>query len=128
MVNRSIYEGGRDLAREIAQSAALRCVPAGAKKIEMLFAQLRRTLGLGRLRYESPAVQKDEFLLAATARNLRKLASCSRFLSPLRVEESYLSFGGRTDFSQADFFNSMNSSRACGRGKSPAEATAKLRA
>ena len=40
----------------------------------MLFAHLKRILGLGRLRLRGPSGAKDEFLLAATAQNLRKLA------------------------------------------------------
>ena len=45
------------------------------KKVEMLFAHLKRILGLGRLRLRGPNGAKDEFLLAATAQNLRKLAT-----------------------------------------------------
>ena len=44
------------------------------KKIEMLFAHLKRILRLGRLRLRGPSGARDEFLLAATAQNLRKLA------------------------------------------------------
>ena len=44
------------------------------KKIEMLFAHLKRILKLGRLRLRGPTGASDEFLLAATAQNLRKLA------------------------------------------------------
>jgi hypothetical protein len=44
------------------------------KKVEMLFAHLKRILRLGRLRLRGPNGAKDEFLLAATAQNLRKLA------------------------------------------------------
>jgi len=40
----------------------------------MLFAHLKRILRLGRLRLRGPASARDEFLLAATAQNLRKLA------------------------------------------------------
>jgi hypothetical protein len=40
----------------------------------MLFAHLKRILRLGRLRLRGPSGAKDEFLLAATAQNLRKLA------------------------------------------------------
>jgi hypothetical protein len=38
----------------------------------MLFAHLKRILGLGKLRLRGPSGAKDEFLLAATAQNLRK--------------------------------------------------------
>ena len=44
------------------------------KKVEMLFAHLKRILRLDRLRLRGPNGARDEFLLAATARNLRKLA------------------------------------------------------
>ncbi len=44
------------------------------KKVEMLFAHLKRILRLGRLRLRGPCGARDEFLLAATAQNLRKLA------------------------------------------------------
>jgi hypothetical protein len=40
----------------------------------MLFAQLKRILRLGRLRLRGPSGAKDEFVLAATAQNLRKVA------------------------------------------------------
>ena len=44
------------------------------KKVEMLFAHLKRILKLGRLRLRGPRGAQDEFLLAATAQNLRRLA------------------------------------------------------
>jgi hypothetical protein len=53
------------------------------KKIEMLFAHLKRIIGLRRLRLRGPTGAKDEFLLAATAQNLRKLA---KLIVPTRTE------------------------------------------
>ena len=44
------------------------------KKIEMLFAHLKRILRLDRLRLRGPTGAHDEFTLAAAAQNLRKLA------------------------------------------------------
>nr|WP_281269509.1 transposase [Rhodovulum viride] len=44
------------------------------KKVEMLFAHLKRILGLTRLRLRGPNGAKDGFLLTAIAQNLRKLA------------------------------------------------------
>ena len=44
------------------------------KKVEMLFAHLKRILNLTRLRLRGPNGAKDDFLLAAIAQNLRKLA------------------------------------------------------
>ena len=40
----------------------------------MLFAHLKRILRLDRLRLRGPCGARDEFLLAATAQNLRKMA------------------------------------------------------
>lgn len=44
------------------------------KKVEMLFAHLKRILKLDRLRLRGPNGARDEFLLPAAAQNLRKLA------------------------------------------------------
>jgi transposase len=73
-VPRSIHEGARDIARQIAKSWEGRTSRRLRKKVEMLFAHLKRILNLGRLRLRGPNGARDEFLLAATAQNLRKLA------------------------------------------------------
>jgi transposase len=73
-VQRSIHEGARDLAREIAKTEAYRTSRCQRKKVEMLFAHLKRILKLDRLRLRGPNGARDEFHLAATAQNLRKLA------------------------------------------------------
>ncbi|HEY0848284.1 MAG TPA: IS1182 family transposase [Bradyrhizobium sp.] len=73
-VPRSIYEGARDMAREIARSWEGRTSRRLRKKIEMLFAHLKRILKLDRLRLRGPNGARDEFTLAATAQNLRKMA------------------------------------------------------
>jgi transposase len=73
-VQRSIYEGARDMARQIASSWEGRTSRRLRKKVEMLFAHLKRILKLDRLRLRGPNGARDEFLLAATAQNLRKLA------------------------------------------------------
>ena len=73
-VTRSIYESARDYARDIAKTDAYVTSRRERKKVEMLFAHLKRILKLDRLRLRGPNGAKDEFLLAATAQNLRKLA------------------------------------------------------
>src|SRR5579859_2935070 len=73
-VPRSIYEGARDMARQIAKSREGRTSRRLRKKVEMLFAHLKRILKLDRLRLQGPNGARDEFLLAATAQKLRKLA------------------------------------------------------
>ncbi len=52
------------------------------KKIEMLFAHLKRILKLDRLRLRGPNGARDEFILAATAQNLRKMAKLISMLRP----------------------------------------------
>lgn len=73
-VTRSIFEPSRDRARAIAQTPDYAISCKLRKKVEMLFAHLKRILGLNRLRLRGPSGARDEFHLAATAQNLRKLA------------------------------------------------------
>lgn len=73
-VPRSIHEGTRDLARAIAATDAYAASWRERKKVEMLFAHLKRILRLDRLRLRGPQGARDEFHLAAAAQNLRKLA------------------------------------------------------
>jgi transposase len=73
-VTRSIHEGARDLARDIATTDAYLVSRRQQKKVEMLFAHLKRILKLDRLRLRGPNGARDEFHLAAAAQNLRKMA------------------------------------------------------
>jgi hypothetical protein len=73
-VTRSIHEKARVVAREIANTDAYVRSRRERKKIEMLFAHLKRILRLDRLGLRGPLGARDEFLLAATVQNLRKLA------------------------------------------------------
>jgi transposase len=73
-VVRSIHEGARDLVRDLAKTDAYLTSRRERKKVEMLFAHLKRILKLDRLRLRGPCGARDEFLLAATAQNLRKMA------------------------------------------------------
>jgi transposase len=71
---RSIHEHARDRARDITKTDAYVTASYARKKVEMLFAHLKRILKLDRLRLRGPNGAKDEFLMAATAQNLRRLA------------------------------------------------------
>ena len=73
-ITREENEDARDIARSIAKAPQYKVSEKLRKKVEMLFAHLKRILGLGRLRLRGPCGANDEFLLAATAQNLRKLA------------------------------------------------------
>ena len=82
-MTRSIYEGARDFARDIAKTNAYAASRRQRKKAEMLFARLKPILRLDRLRLRSPNGARDEFLLAAAAQNRIKLAKLIRALAPL---------------------------------------------
>ena len=69
--------------RAIAKTEAHAISCRERKKVEMLFAHLKRILRLGRLRRRGPNGAKDEFLLAATAQNLRKLAKLIPLPAPI---------------------------------------------
>lgn len=84
-VPRSIYEGARDMARQIARSWEGRTSRRLRKKIEMLFAHLNRILKLDRLHLRRPNGARDEFTLAATAQNLRKMAKLIPMPNPTRA-------------------------------------------
>jgi transposase len=73
-IPRDIDEDARDFVRSLASTPAFEQSRRERKRIEMLFAHLKRILKLGRLRLRGPRGAQDEFLLAATAQNLRKLA------------------------------------------------------
>jgi transposase len=73
-IPRSIYEAARDVARSLFGTEAYAQSRRDRKKVEMQFAHLKRILRLNRLRLRGPRGARDEFLLAATAQNLRKLA------------------------------------------------------
>lgn len=73
-IARSIHEDARDVARAISTTDAYAQSRKDRKKVEMLFAHLKRILKLDKLRLRGFSGAKDELLLAATAQNLRRMA------------------------------------------------------
>ena len=73
-VVRSIYEPARDVARAVAKTSAYRKTRRQRKQVEMLFAHMKRILKMDRLRLRGLSGARDEFLLTATAQNLRRMA------------------------------------------------------
>src|SRR5215831_454870 len=78
-IARSIHESAREVARDIAKTKAYQQSRKDRKKVEILFAHLKRILKLGRLRLRGLSGARDEFLLSAAAQNLRRMA---RWLFP----------------------------------------------
>ena len=86
-IARSIHEDARDVARAIAMTDAYEQSGKDRKKVEMLFAHLKRILKLDKLRLRGFSGAKDEFLLAATAQNLRRMA---KWLMPTAPEANLI--------------------------------------
>lgn len=82
-IARSIHEDARDVARRIYTTPEYQRSRCERKKVEMLFAHLKRILKLDKLRLRGPSGAQDEFLLAATAQNLRRMA---KWLTPVTQE------------------------------------------
>jgi len=74
MVTRNIHGDDREHVRQLVGTPAFKTSARERRKVEMLFAHLKRNLGLRRLRLRGLTGASDEFLLAATAQNLRRLA------------------------------------------------------
>ena len=79
-IARSVHESARDVARDVAKTSAYKQSRKDRKKVEMLFAHLKRILKLDRLRLRGLSGARDEFLLAAAAQNLRRMA---KWLMPI---------------------------------------------
>ncbi|CAB3810079.1 IS1182 family transposase ISCfr1 [Paraburkholderia fynbosensis] len=73
-IARIIHEAVRDKTRRIANTPEYNQSCRERKKVEMLFAHLKRILKLDRLRLRGPSGAHDGFLMAATAQNLRRMA------------------------------------------------------
>ncbi len=73
-VMRSVHEAARDVARDIRKTDAYMTSFIQRRKVEMLFAHLKRYIGVPMMRLRGPKGAYEQFQLAATAQNLRKLA------------------------------------------------------
>ena len=72
--SRAASKEARDVARALAKTKAFEQSCRERKRVEMLFAHLKRILRLARLRLRGPHGAQFEFTLAAVAQNLRRLA------------------------------------------------------
>jgi transposase len=84
-VTRDVHEDARDVARALSKTEAFEQSRRDRKRVEMLFAHLKRILHLGRLRLRGPYGAQDEFTLAAIAQNLRRLAKLAARPPPTAV-------------------------------------------
>ena len=72
-IARSIHERARDVARNIAETPQYQRSRCERKKVEVLFAHLKRILRVDRLRLRGLSGASDEFTLAAAVQNLRRM-------------------------------------------------------
>jgi transposase len=86
-ITHSIFEPARNVAREISKTDAYKQSRKDRKKVEMLFAHMKRILKLDRLRLRGINGAQDEFLLTATAQNLRRMA---KWLVPMVLNEALI--------------------------------------
>ena len=75
MIPRDVNEDARDVARTLAGTDAFEQSRRDRKRVEMLFAHLKRIFRLSRLRLRGPRGAQDEFTLAAIAQNLCRLVN-----------------------------------------------------
>jgi len=73
-IPRDINEAARDHVRSLNGSEIYNQSARDRKKIERLFGEAKRNLGMTRLRLHGITGAKDEFLLTATVQNLKRLA------------------------------------------------------
>lgn len=66
-IDRNPHESARDVARAITKTDAYKQSRKERKKVEILFAYLKRILRMDKLRLRGFTGAQDEFLLAATA-------------------------------------------------------------
>ena len=78
-IARSVHESVRDVARAMAKTDVYKQSREERKTVEILFAHLKRIMKLDRLRLRGLTGAHDEFLLAAAAQNLRRMA---KWLAP----------------------------------------------
>jgi len=81
-----IHEPVRQRARELAQTPEFAKAQRQRKKVEALFAQLKNQIGLRRLRLRRMKFVREQFWLAATVQNIKRLVRfLSRQATPLAV-------------------------------------------
>jgi len=84
-IPRDVNEAARDHARSLMETEPFLQSRRRRKKIETRFGDLKWNLGLTRLRLRGLTGARDEFLLAATVQNLRRLANLATIPPPAAV-------------------------------------------
>ena len=90
-----VHEVARDVARGISRTVEYEQSQKDRKKVEVLFGHMERILKMDRLRLRGLTGANDEFLLTATAQNLRRMAkylklSLSQFRKKPRTDRPWV--------------------------------------
>ncbi len=72
-IDRDVNQEARDYTQALMETDAYKQSRSQRKKIETLFGDVKRNLGLTRLRLRGLTGARDEFLLTATVQNLKRL-------------------------------------------------------
>jgi transposase len=83
-----VHEAARQRARERTTVPAFAAAQRQRRKVEALFAELKNQIGLRRVRLRRMKHVREQFFLAATAQNLKRLA---RFLRSRSLESATVS-------------------------------------
>ncbi len=84
----SWYEAARDRARALVDSPAFVNSLSASSKVEALFSELKQRIRLSRLKLRRMRLVAEQFLLAATAQNLKRMV---RFLNNSKPQPAVLS-------------------------------------
>jgi transposase len=84
-ISRDVNQEARDYTQSLMESDAYWASSTERKKIERLFGEVKHILGLTRLRLRGLTGARDEFLLAATIQNLKRLAKLAAIPPPRPV-------------------------------------------
>ena len=84
-LSRDVNQEARDYTQSLMETEAYRISSTERKKIERLFGEVKHILGLTRLRLRGLTGARDEFLLAATVQNLKRLAKLTAIPPPKPV-------------------------------------------
>jgi hypothetical protein len=80
-----VHEPARQRARERTKVPAFAAAQCQRRKVEALFAELKNQIGLRRVRLRRLKHVREQFFLAATAQNLKRLV---RFLRSRSLESA----------------------------------------
>ena len=81
-LSRDVNQDARDYTQALMKTEAYGASRAERKKVETLFGEVKHILALARLRLRGLSGARDEFLLAATVQNLKRLARHSTIPPP----------------------------------------------